>query len=61
MNKKRFNIQHRIGKAKHVVNFHNGAKIHGDGSPFYDMRIFKNKKEMNKFIKDLLKKGYTKE
>ena len=29
-----YHIQSNIGKAKHVVNFHDGHKTHKDGSPF---------------------------
>ena len=47
-----------IGTAKYVVNFHDGIKRHNDGSRFYDIRIFSNKKEMVKFIKELEKEGY---
>lgn len=47
-----------VGTAKYVVNFHDGIKRHNDGSRFYDIRIFSNKKEMGKFIKELEKDGY---
>ena len=47
-----------VGTAKYVVNFHDGIKRHNDGSRFYDIRIFTNKKEMGKFIKELEKYGY---
>jgi len=57
--KKTYNIQHNIGKVKYVVNFHDGVKTHKDGSPFFDMKIFKNKEKMNDFIKELKKKGYS--
>ena len=56
---KTFNTQHNIGKSKYVVNFHDGVKTHKDGSPFFDMKIFKNKEKMNDFIKELKKKGYS--
>ena len=54
-----FYIQHHIGKAKHVVNFHDGVKKHPDGSNFYDIAIFKNKKKMDNFISELKKSGYV--
>ena len=47
-----------VGKAKYVVNYHDGVKKHNDGSRFYDTRLFSNKLEMNKFIKFLKKEGY---
>ena len=41
---KTFNLMYNVGKAKYVVNYHNGIKKHKDDSPFYDIGIFKNKK-----------------
>jgi hypothetical protein len=54
-----FNEQSNIGKAKYIVNFHDGAAQHKDGSPFFDMRIFTNKVKKNTFITSLKKQGYT--
>ncbi len=53
---KEFNIMYNIGKAKYVLNYYVGKK-HKDKSKFFDIAIFKNKKELNKF----LKKGGIKE
>ena len=47
-----------IGKAKYVVNFHDGVKKHKDNSPFFDIEIFKNKKKRDLFIKQLTDEGY---
>lgn len=58
MNMKRYNIMHNVGMAKYVVNFHDGVKTHRDGSEFFDIAIFSNKKKMNDFIKDLQANGY---
>lgn len=55
---KRYYVQQGIGKSKYVVNFHNGVKKHEDGSPFYDINIFRNKKSMEQFINRLSKRGY---
>jgi len=55
---KRFNVQYGIGKSKYVVNFHDGEKKHRDGSDFYDIAIFKNKKDLNGFIAGLSNDGY---
>lgn len=49
-----------VGKSNYVVNFHDGEKKHKDGSPFFDIAIFKNKVEKDKFVKDLESKGYSK-
>jgi len=54
-----YNEMYGVGKSKYVVNFHDGEKTHKDGSPFFDMRIFKNKIEKNKFVKDLKSKGFV--
>lgn len=42
-----------VGKAKYLVNYYTGKK-HEDGSEFYDVRIFKNKRLKDRFI-NLLK------
>lgn len=51
---KKYYIQRGIGKVKYIVNFHDGEKKHKDGSEFFDVATFKNKKEMNVYI-ELLK------
>lgn len=48
-----FYIGYKIGHAKYCVFFHDGVKSHPDGSEFYDLRIFKNKKDLNTFVKVL--------
>lgn len=55
---KRFYTMNNVGKAKYVVNHHDGEKAHPDGSPFFDISIFTNKRKRNAFIRDLLKGGY---
>ena len=50
--------QQNIGKAKYTVSFFNGKSKHKDGSNFYAMRIFKNKKDNDNFINELHKQGY---
>lgn len=55
---KTFNIQNNIGKSKYVVNFHDGINTHKDGSSFFDIAIFKNKKKLNIFINSLISEGY---
>lgn len=56
---KRYNIMYNIGKAKYVVNFHDGVKTHGDGSPFFDIAIYHNKRKMQSFVGRLKKLGYV--
>lgn len=58
---KKYNIMFSIGRAKYVVNHHDGMKAHGDGSPFYDMSIFKNKTDLNAFVSQLEGEGYKKQ
>ena len=53
-----YNLRYNIGKAKYVVNFHDGKKTHKDGSKFFDIQIFSNKKNRDKFIKSLTTQGY---
>jgi hypothetical protein len=44
-----------IGTVKYTVSWHDPKepKYHPDGSPFYDLRTFKNKKKRDAFIKSL--------
>lgn len=56
---KSFHTQTNVGKAKYVVSYHDGVKTHQDGSPFFDVAIFSNKKELRRFQDTLLKDGYV--
>jgi hypothetical protein len=58
---KKFHVHYNVGKAKYVVSHHDGTKTHKDGSEFFDVRILKNKKAFNEFIKDLKARGYKEE
>ena len=55
---KYFNRQFGIGRAKYVINFHDGEKKHKDGSKFFDIAIFSNKKDFFKMINQLKKDNY---
>lgn len=55
----RYYEQSNVGTAKYVVNHHDGVKKHADGSPFYDIAIFHNKKKKAAFIRTLRASGYT--
>ena len=55
---KKFNVMHNIGKVKYLVNFHDGVKTHNDGSRFFDIATFKNKKKMGAFTDELKNSGY---
>lgn len=49
----KINVMYGVGKCKYVVNYYTGKK-YPDGSEFYDIRIFKNKKYKDRFV-NLLK------
>lgn len=47
------------GKIKYTVNYHDGIKTHKDGSRFFNLATFKNKVKKDKFVKELIKDGYS--
>jgi hypothetical protein len=51
-------MMQNIGNSKYVVNFHDGVKFHNDGSKFFGIEIFNNKKYLKKFINELKKNNY---
>jgi hypothetical protein len=55
----KYRIQYNVGKVKYLVSYHDGIKTHEDGSEFYDIQTFTNKKKMNDFVKKLSKEGYS--
>jgi len=55
---KTYSVMHNIGMVKYLVNFNDGIQVHNDGSPFFDIRTFKNKQKMGLFISKLKKDGY---
>nr|WP_229650344.1 hypothetical protein [Vibrio splendidus]MCC4883011.1 hypothetical protein [Vibrio splendidus] len=55
---KSFNTMQGIGKVKYVVNHHDGVSTHKDGSPFFAIACFSNKKKMATFIKGIEAQGY---
>jgi len=57
--KKRYYQKDGIGKAKYTISYHDGKKTHKDGSDFFDIQIFKNKKDLAKFVNTLHKAGYV--
>lgn len=58
MTTKVYYVQENIGKAKYVVNHHDGEKAHRDGSPFFDVSLFTNKRKRDGFIRELTRKGF---
>ncbi len=57
--KANFNEMFNVGKARYVVNYHDGKKTHPDGSPFYDIHLSRNKREHERFVKSLRAQGYA--
>lgn len=55
---KRFYQRDGIGNAKYTVSAHDGVSKHKDGSDFYDIAIFKNKKDLEAYKKELISQGY---
>ena len=43
-------VLQNVGKAKYVVSYWDGKSKHNDGSNLEDIRIFKNKKDLNAFL-----------
>ncbi len=58
-NKKTFYRRDNIGKAKYTISSYDGIQKHKDGSPFFGIDIFKNKKKLKDFTDKLLSEGYT--
>lgn len=48
-----------IGRCRYAVSYHDGVSTHKDGSPFFGIALFRNKKKMQKFINGLEQDGYT--
>jgi len=57
--KKRYYQQDRVGSAKYTISYHDGKKKHKDGSDFFDIQTFKNKKDLAKFVNTLHKGGFV--
>ncbi len=55
---KLFRTNFNIGRAKYTVSAHDGVQTHKDGSPFFDIEIFSNKKKRDAYIKKLVSEGY---
>jgi hypothetical protein len=58
VSQKKYYVNFNVGKVKYMVSFHDGVQKHKDGSNFYDMRTFKNKKDFDAFIQKLEGEGY---
>ena len=56
---KTYRINAQIGNVKHSVSYHDGVKCHPDGSKFWDIQTFKNKKKLDAHVKYLKQNGYV--
>lgn len=53
-----FNEMQNVGRARYLVNYHDGVKTHNDGSLFFDIAIFSNKVKKDRFVIGLRQQGY---
>ncbi len=56
---KNYYIMQNVGKARYLLNDHDGVSTHKDGSPFYGCEIFSNKKKLAARVKELRAQGYV--
>jgi len=47
-----------MGGRTYTVNWNDGKNKYFDGSDFYDIRIFHNKRKQDAFVKSLKQEGY---
>jgi hypothetical protein len=55
---KNYYTMDNVGSSKYSISDHDGVSTHKDGSPFYGMHLFKNKRKHNAKLKELKKAGY---
>ena len=58
ISEKNYYIQNNIGKAKYTISYFDGKTLNNDGSPFYGIKIFKNKVAFMRGIRDFEEQGY---
>ncbi len=56
---KSYYTMNNVGSSKYTVSFHDGVKMHSDGSPFYDIFLTNNKRMLGNKLRDLRKAGYV--
>ena len=59
MARKAYYVMHNVGKAKYLLNYHDGHSTHGDGSPFWGAACISNKRELARRIQELTRQGYV--
>ena len=55
---KTYNTMHIGPGTRSIVNHHDGIQTHKDGSPFFGIAIFHNKRKQAKFVNQLKRDGY---
>lgn len=50
--------RNNVGRAKYTISFYDGIQTHNDGSPFFNIQIFKNKPSLQQFTEKLILEGY---
>jgi hypothetical protein len=48
-----------IGATKYSVHTHDGVSTHQDGSPFYGMALFRNRRKKDQYVRELKRQGYV--
>jgi len=59
--RKSYYTMDNLGSSKYSISYYDGKATHKDGSPFYGIKLFKNKQNYQDAIKDLTKQGYVEE
>jgi len=55
---KTYYIMYGVGSSKYTINYHDGVQTHKDGSPFYAIALFSDKRKFQAAIKMLESQGY---
>ena len=56
---KQYYIMCNVGAVRYLLNIYDGMSKHGDGSPFWDIQCFNNKKALAARVKQLESEGYA--
>ena len=59
MARKAYYVMCNVGKARYLLNYHDGHSTHADGSPFWGAACISNKRELARRIQELHKQGYV--
>jgi hypothetical protein len=59
--KKAFKINPPIGRSKYSISAHDGITKHKDGSPFWNILIFKNKADLERRANYFRSEKYSEE